>query len=321
MERALSAPPPLRVSVRHEQAGVRLDVLVGGLEGVGSRAEAQRLIDAGRVTVDGIGVRRRHLVAAGEVVEVHPNPPPTTDLTPQEVPFVVRYEDEDVIVVDKPAGVVTHPSRGHAEGTLVHGLLARGVAGGDDPSRPGIVHRLDRDTSGLLVVARTPRAHRRLTRMMRERRVERRYLALVHGTMPAALTIDRPVGRDRRVRTRMSTATTVGREAVTHLRLLERLGDFSLVEARLETGRTHQIRVHLEAVGHPVVGDPVYGRRGEAFGLGRQFLHAAELVFPHPETGEPVAVTSPLPADLESALAAARRRAAAPATRVRRISR
>lgn len=321
MERALSAPPPLRVSVGKEQAGVRLDVLVGGLEGVGSRAEAQRLIDAGRVTVDGIGVRRRHLVAAGELVEVHPNPPPTTDLTPQEVSFVVRYEDEHVIVVDKPAGVVTHPSRGHAEGTLVHGLLARGVAGGEDPSRPGIVHRLDRDTSGLLVVARTPRAHRRLTRMMRERRVERRYLALVHGTMPAALTIDRPVGRDRRVRTRMSTATTVGRDAVTHLRLLEDLGDFSLVEARLETGRTHQIRVHLEAVGHPVVGDPVYGRRGEAFGLGRQFLHAAELVFPHPETGEPVAVKSPLPADLEEALAAARRRAAAPAARVRRISR
>jgi 23S rRNA pseudouridine1911/1915/1917 synthase len=303
--------------VDDEQAGVRLDVLVGGLEGVESRAEGQRLIDAGRVTVNGQSVRRRHLVSVGEVVEVQPQAAPTSDLAPQEVPFVIRYEDEHVMVVDKPAGVVTHPSRGHSEGTLVHGLLAHGVAGGDDPARPGIVHRLDRDTSGLLVVARTPRAHRRLTRMMRDRLVERRYLVLVHGEMPPALTIDRPVGRDRRVRTRMSTSTTVGRDAVTHIRVLEQLDNFGLLEAKLETGRTHQIRVHLEAVGHPVVGDPVYGRRGEDFGLARQFLHAAELSFPHPETDEPIHVSSPLPPDLEAALEAARRRTKPAATRIR----
>lgn len=315
------APPDVTLVVDAEQAGARLDVLVGSLPGVESRAEAQRLIDADRVTVDGNLVRRRHLVAEGERVQVKPQAAPTTTLAPQQVDFVVMYEDDDVIVVDKPAGVVTHPSRGHAEGTLVHGLLARGVAGGDDPTRPGIVHRLDRDTSGLLVVARTPRAHRRLTKMMRERLVERRYLALVHGQMPPALTIDRPVGRDRRVRTRMSTSTTVGRDAVSHVRVVEQVGGFGLVEVRLETGRTHQIRVHLEAVGHPVVGDPVYGRRGENFGLARQFLHAAELTFPHPETDEIISVSSPLPPDLQAALDAARSRARPAAVRVRRVSR
>jgi 23S rRNA pseudouridine1911/1915/1917 synthase len=304
-----------------DREGTRLDVLVGAIDAVGSRAEAQRLIDAGRVTVDGKSVKRRYLVRAGEVVEVHPLPPPTTELAPEEVPVIVRYEDEHLIVVDKPAGIVTHPSRGHAAGTLVHGLLGRGVAGGEDPTRPGIVHRLDRDTSGLLVVARTPRAHRRLTRLMRERQVERRYLALVHGRMPPALTIDRPVGRDRRVRTRMSTVTDAGRPAVTHVRLLEDLDRFSLVEARLETGRTHQIRVHLEAVGHPVVGDRVYGRRPETLGLSRQFLHAAELAFPHPETGARIAVTSPLPADLQAALERARRSATAPDEPSGRVSR
>jgi 23S rRNA pseudouridine1911/1915/1917 synthase len=314
----VNTAPAVTLRVDAEQAGTRLDVVVGSLPGVESRAEAQRLIDAGRVTVDGRSVRRRHLVAEGETLEVHPQAPPTTDLVPQEVAFTVRYEDDHLMVVDKPAGVVTHPSRGHAAGTLVHGLLARGAAGGDDPTRPGIVHRLDRDTSGLLVVARTPRAHRRLTRLMRERSVQRRYLALVHGQMPPALTIDRPVGRDRRVRTRMSTSTAVGRDAVTHVRVLEQLGNFTLVEARLETGRTHQIRVHLEAVGNPVVGDPVYGRRGENFGLTRQFLHAAELEFPHPETGETISISSPLPDDLQTALEAARRRTKPAATRITR---
>jgi 23S rRNA pseudouridine1911/1915/1917 synthase len=313
--------PTVTLVVDDDQAGTRVDIVVGGLPGVESRAEGQRLIDAGRVTVNGQAVRRRHLVATGEVLEVRPQAAPTTDLAPQEVDFDVRYEDEDLFVIDKPAGVVTHPSRGHMEGTLVHGLLARGVAGGDDPTRPGIVHRLDRDTSGLLVVARTPRAHRRLTRMMRERLIERRYLSLVHGSMPPALTIDRPVGRDRRVRTRMSTSTMVGRDAVTHVRVVEALGHFDLIEARLDTGRTHQIRVHLEAVGHPVVGDPVYGRPGEDFGLTRQFLHAAELSFPHPETDEMIAISSPLPADLQGALDAARRRTKPAAQRARRVSR
>jgi 23S rRNA pseudouridine1911/1915/1917 synthase len=182
------------------------------------------------------------------------------------------------------------------------------VAGGDDPTRPGIVHRLDRDTSGLLVVARSPRAHRRLQRMLRRREIERRYTVLVHGEAPAARTVDRPIGRHPRARTRMSVQLPEerARHAVTHLRLLERLGRYSLVEARLDTGRTHQIRVHLEAEGLPVAGDPVYGRRSDELGLERQFLHASELVFPHPDTGEEVHARSPLPDDLSRALARAR---------------
>jgi 23S rRNA pseudouridine1911/1915/1917 synthase len=263
------------------------------------------------VLVDGAPRPKRHLLAEGETVEARPAPPAPSELVPEAVPMTVRYEDEHLLVVDKPAGVVTHPSAGHTSGTLVHGLLAREIAGGGDPTRPGIVHRLDRDTSGLLVVARSERAHRRLQRMLRERLVDRRYLVLVHGAPPPALTIDRPIGRDRRVRTRMSVAAPEGREAVTHLRLLERLGPVSLMEARLETGRTHQIRVHLESVGHPVVGDRVYGRRPDTLGLDRQFLHSARLAFPHPLTGEPVEVESPLPDDLRAALERARRAAGA----------
>lgn len=280
---------------------------MGALEEVGSRAEAQRLIDAGRVTVDGEPRPKRHLVGAGQVLRVRPAAAPPSDLVPAEVPMTVRYEDAHLLVVDKPAGVVTHPSAGHREGTLVHGLLAHAIAGGQDPTRPGIVHRLDRDTSGLLVVARSERAHRRLQRALRDRDVERLYLTLVHGALPPALTVDRPIGRDRRVRTRMAVDDAEGRSAVTHVRRLEDLGRFTFAEARLETGRTHQIRVHLDAVGHPVVGDRVYGRREETLGLDRQFLHAARLAFPHPETGERVEVESPLPHDLELALRRARR--------------
>ena len=304
-------PSPVRLVVAPQDAGRRLDAVVGALEEVGSRAEAQRLIEAGRVLVEGRAVPKRHLLAEGESVEVRPAPPPPSELVPEDVPMIVRYEDDHLLVVDKPAGVVVHPSAGHREGTLVHGLVARDIAGGQDPTRPGIVHRLDRDTSGLLVVARSERTHRRLKRMLRDRAVDRRYIALVHGTAPPALTIDRTVGRDRRARTRMAVGAADGREAVTHLRRLEDLGRFSLLEARLETGRTHQIRVHLESVGHPVVGDRVYGRRPDDLGLERQFLHSARLAFPHPETGEPVEVESPLPDDLRRALALARRGAPA----------
>ena len=310
-------PAPVRTTIGAADAGRRLDAVVGGLEPVGSRAEAQRLIEAGRVLVNGRVVPKRHLMAPGESLEVRPAAPPPSELVPEVVPFVVRYEDEHLLVVDKPAGVVTHPSAGHSAGTLVHGLLAHAIAGGADPSRPGIVHRLDRDTSGLLVVARSERAHRRLQKMMRDRLVARHYLVLVHGAPPPALSIDRPIGRDRGVRTRMAIDPLGGRDAVTHVRRLEDLGRVALLEARLETGRTHQIRVHLDSVGHPVVGDRVYGRREATLGLDRQFLHAARLAFTHPETGEPIEVESPLPHDLELALARARREAATPAPRRR----
>ena len=286
-------------------SGRRLDVVVGALEEVGSRAEAQRLIEDGRVLVDGAPRAKRHAVREGEVIEVRTREHVPSDLEPEEVPFTVRHRDEDLLVVDKPAGVVTHPSRGHEGGTLVHGLLALAVAGGDDPTRPGIVHRLDRDTSGLLVVARNERTHRRLGRMMRRREIERTYVALVHGPTAPAFSVDRPIARDPRRRTRMAVVPE-GREAVTHARRIEEIGRLALLEVRLETGRTHQIRVHMESVGTPVVGDPVYGRREPSLGLDRQFLHAARLAFPHPSGEGVVEVESPLPPDLEAALARAR---------------
>ena len=304
-------PREVRFVTGLEDAGRRVDVVVGERPEVGSRAEAQRLIDAGRVEVDGRAVAKRHGLVAGSAVTVRPAPRATTALEPEDVPFIVRYEDDVLLVVDKPAGVVTHPGRGHASGTLVHGLLARGIRGGGDAERPGIVHRLDRDTSGLLVVAKTDRAHRRLQRMLREHTVDRRYVVLVHGSFPPALTIDRPIGRDRRHRTRMSTRSDQPREARTHFRRTAAFDRHSLLEARLETGRTHQIRVHLEAVGFPVVGDPVYGRRGNELGLERQFLHARRIAFTHPETGEPVEVESELPPDLGVVLSALERDAAA----------
>ena len=284
-----------------DAAGRRADVVVGAIPEVGSRAEAQRLIEAGRVLIDGTAVTKRRVLVNGErlVIELIPKPP--SGLTPQDVPLVVRYEDAELVVVDKPAGVVTHPSKGHESGTLVHGLLAHGIAGGDI-ERPGIVHRLDRDTSGLLVVAKSDGAHRRLQSMMSERLIERRYLVLVHGAFPPALTVDRPIGRDRRNRTRMSTQTDRPRDARTHFRRVTAYPRHSLLEARLDTGRTHQIRVHLEAAGFPVVGDPVYGRRGNELGMTRQFLHAWHLAFLHPQTNEPIEVESRLPADLAAVL-------------------
>lgn len=283
-------------------------MFVAALQDVGSRAEAQRLIAEGRVTVNGRPARKRDAVAAGDAVEVRPHAAPSTELVPDhDVPFTVAYEDEHLLVIDKPAGVVVHPARGHDTGTLVHGLIAHDAAGGDDPTRPGIVHRLDRDTSGLLVVARSPRAHRRLQRMLKERVVERRYLTLVHGEPPPAMTIDRPLARHPRDRTRMAVVAG-GREAVTHVKVRERFPGLALCEVRLETGRTHQIRVHLESVNHPVVGDPVYGRGRGTLGLGRQFLHAWRLTFPHPEVeGRTVEAESPLPDDLAEVLDRLRR--------------
>ncbi len=228
-------------------------------------------------------------------------------------PFTIAYQDEHLIVVDKGPGVVVHPARGHREDTLAQ-LLAPlladedGAAGeGEDAERRGIVHRLDRDTSGLLVVARTDEALARLQAALAERLIEREYLALVEGRPPARTgTIEAPIGRDPRVRTRMAVGGAGQREARTHFTLERALADTSLLRLRLETGRTHQIRVHLQAIGHPVAGDPEYGTAG-LLGLERQFLHATRLAFEHPITGERVEVPSPLPADLQAALERAER--------------
>jgi 23S rRNA pseudouridine1911/1915/1917 synthase len=293
---------PEESTVPGDAAGERLDVFLA--DRAGSRAAAQRLIDGGHVTVDGERRSKRHLLSGGERIAVsEPAPAPEADVEPAR--FAIAWEDEHLLVVDKPAGVVVHPAHGHPQGTLVQALAGK-VAGGDQPDRPGIVHRLDRDTSGLLVVARSEAVHAALKALIASRAVEREYLALVEGRPPARRgTIDAPLGRDRRVRTRVSTDTDEPREAVTHFEVDEALPHDTLLRVRLETGRTHQIRAHLKAIGHPVAGDPEYGPAGR-HGLQRQFLHSARLAFPHPVTGERVEVRSPLPDDLAAALDRAR---------------
>jgi 23S rRNA pseudouridine1911/1915/1917 synthase len=291
-----------------EEAGSRLDALLSAQEEVPSRAAAQRLIDRGAVTVDGERRSKGHRVAEGELVVADLDEPDTPG-EPADVPYRVAYEDEHLLVVDKPAGVVVHPAPGHRGPTLAEALAGR-AAGGLDPERAGIVHRLDRDTSGLLVVAKSEEAHAALQGMMRERRVRREYLALVSGSPDADTgTIDAPLGRDRVRRTVVSGSTDRPRAAVTHFRVLERLPRTTLLEVVLDTGRTHQIRAHLAAIGHPVCGDPQYGGRdcGRRLGLNRQFLHSASLMFIDPFSGEEVRCESKPPADLRRALDAARR--------------
>src|SRR3954469_15965480 len=289
----------MRFAVTDEQAGERLDVVLG--EAVGSRAKAQRLIDAERVTVNGAVRPKRHRVHAGDAIECTPEEEkeePAGEAT-GDVEFLVAYEDDVLTVVDKPAGLVVHPAPGHPTGTLAQAL------GGH------LVHRLDRDTSGLLVVAKTEAAHAALQAALQRREVTRGYLALVEGRPPARSgTIDAPIGRDRRLRTRHSTDTDEPREAVTEFTLERALPRATLLRVRLQTGRTHQIRAHLQAIGHPVCGDPEYGTPG-LYGLERQFLHAEHLAFTHPVTGAAIDLHSPLPADLAQALERAARPAGA----------
>jgi 23S rRNA pseudouridine1911/1915/1917 synthase len=250
--------------------------------------------------VDGERRPKSFRLEGGEEVGFEP-PEPEPRLEPEEVPLRIAYEDEHLLVVDKPAGIVVHPAPGHPTGTLVHGLLGE-LGGGEAPERPGIVHRLDRDTSGLLVAARTEDAYRGLRDLVERRELERRYKALVRGRPQSRRgRIEAPIGRDRHEPTRMSLDTDTPRDAVTHFEVERLLDGHALLDVRLETGRTHQIRVHLAAIGLPVVGDPVYGVRDPE--LGRQFLHAWRLAFRHPVTGEQVEVESPLPADLQTALA------------------
>jgi len=252
------------------------------------------------VLVDGLKRPKSHKLQGGEEVELDTSPIAERPLEEEPLEIRIAYEDEHLLVVDKPAGLVVHPGAGNPTGTLVQGLLSRGVAGGK-ATRPGIVHRLDRDTSGLLVVARSEDAYEKLRTLVKGHELEREYLALVRGR-PRSRSgrIEAPIGRDRREPTRMSLDTELPRDALTHFEVAELFREHALLRVRLETGRTHQIRVHLGAIGLPVVGDPVYGVPEP--GLRRQFLHAARLAFPHPITGERVETESPLPADLEAAL-------------------
>ncbi|MDI3281180.1 MAG: RluA family pseudouridine synthase [Bacillota bacterium] len=290
-----------------EAAGSRLDVFLAAHHLVPSRSAAQRLIEGGRVLVDGAAVRKpSYRLRPGERVEVRLPPPAPVEVVPEEIPLDILYEDEDLVVVNKPRGMPVHPGAGRSSGTLVNALLAhcRDLSGVGGALRPGIVHRLDKDTTGLLVVAKHDAAHLHLARQIKERRVTRIYLALVHGRLPAAEgKIEAPIGRHPVARKKMAVVARRGRAALTYYRVLEEWARFSLLEVKLGTGRTHQIRVHLAYLGHPVAGDPTYGRRRAELGLEGQALHAAVLGFCHPRTGEYVEFSAPPPEDFQRALA------------------
>jgi 23S rRNA pseudouridine1911/1915/1917 synthase len=290
--------------VPSEAAGGRLDQFLA--ERVGSRAQAQRRIEAGDVLLDGVPGRKNDRLRGGETITLAPANAVQQRAAEVGAPqLTIAYEDDQLLVVAKAAGVVVHPAGPHRDGTLSQALAARGAAGGER-WRPGIVHRLDKDTSGLLVVAKSEEAHRRLKAALAAREIVREYLALVEGRPPSRSgTIDAPLGRDRRARTRMSIDTDKPRVARTHFELEEALPAASLLRVRLETGRTHQIRAHFQAIGHPVCGDREYGTPG-LYGLRRQFLHAARLELAQPFTGERIVIESALPDDLAGALARAR---------------
>jgi 23S rRNA pseudouridine1911/1915/1917 synthase len=289
-------------------AGRRLDVLLAQLEPGLSRAGAQRLIERGDVTVEGRRAKPAHRVREGERIEGRVPGPASAGLEPEPIPLCIVHEDSDLIVVDKPAGLVVHPAPGHASGTLVHALLhhCADLSGVGGVARPGIVHRLDKGTSGLLVAAKHDRAHRALAAQFKLHSIDREYLALVRGA-PRAQSgeVDAPIGRHPVDRKRFSTRARLGRAARTLWSVERRLAGHTLLRVRLETGRTHQIRVHLASIGLPIAGDPVYGggRKLSALpGLSRPALHAALLGFVHPRTGERLRFSSELPEDLARVL-------------------
>ncbi len=292
-------------------AGERLDKYLAQTISDLSRAQVQRLIAAGRVTVNGESVNKASLrLEVGDEVMVRVPPPESTEVHPEAIPLSIVYEDDDLLVVDKPAGMVVHPAHGHRSGTLVNALLSRypqlAEVGGAE--RAGIVHRLDKDTSGLILVAKNEAAQQELQRQFKHHAVEKVYLALVEGRLePERGIIDAPIGRDKQQRKRMAVVRS-GRQASTAYRVIERFEDHTLVEVRPQTGRTHQIRVHFAFIGHPLVGDRVYGYRRQRLGLGRQFLHAQALSFRLPSSGEVVEFHSPLPDDLRQVLADLRAR-------------
>ena len=286
-----------------QDAAKRLDLYLHEQLPQYSRSRLQSWIKSGRVMVDGAAAKASHQVKADELVEVSPSELPSLRAFAEDLPVRILYEDAAVIAVDKPAGMVVHSGAGNHSGTLVNALLHRfqtlsGV-GGDE--RPGIVHRLDRHTSGVLLVARTDAAHQNLAAQFSSRQVEKVYLALVHGRLSREQgRVEKPVERDPVRRIKMTASTGSGRNALTEYRTVRRFEKHTLLEVRILTGRTHQIRVHLSSIGHPVVGDPLYG--APASPLGRYFLHSHRIGFVSPATGKPVQVTSPLPPELEAHL-------------------
>lgn len=287
------------ILLRADRAGERADQLLARLVPELTRSAAQRLLEEGAVTLGGRPVKKNYKAAEGDVLEVRLPEPEPVDVLPQAIPLDVAYEDADVIVVNKPVGLVVHPAAGHPDGTLVNALLYHcdeSLSGINGALRPGIVHRIDRDTSGLLIAAKNDYAHQALAAQLQDHSLARVYEAVAVGSFREdGGTVDAPIGRHPVDRKRMAVEPRTGRPAVTHWSVLARYRGFTHVECRLETGRTHQIRVHLASIGHPLLGDTVYGSRKPWPGLAGQCLHARRLKFIHPSTGRPVELECPLP--------------------------
>jgi 23S rRNA pseudouridine1911/1915/1917 synthase len=298
--------------MRAAAPGGRLDLVLTGQWGAFSRSRLQQLIRQGKVMVNGRPITKPgHRLEGGEAIELQVPAPRPSELVPEDLPLVIIYEDDNILVIDKPAGMVVHPSAGHDRGTLVHAVLAHApdIAGVGGERRPGVVHRLDKDTSGLIVLAKNDQAHRSLQAQFKDRSVEKVYLALVDGAPPApAGVVQAAIGRDPKNRKRMSVLAQGGREAETIYRTLESFASHTLLEVKPHSGRTHQIRLHMAFLGCPVVGDRVYGKRRPTLPLPRHFLHAAELSITLPGERQPIKFHSPLPAELEVILVDLRRR-------------
>ena len=289
-----------------EKTGERIDALLPHIVPDLSRSAAQKLVEIGAVTVNGGPVRKNYRSASGDVIEVTLPEPEETALVPQNIPLDVVYEDADVIVVNKPRGMVVHPAPGHPDGTLVNALLwhcGDSLSGVGGEKRPGIVHRIDMDTSGLIIAAKNDFAHQGLSAQLSDHSMFRIYECVVYGRLREdSGTVDAPIGRHPVDRKRMCIDARGGRPAVTHWELIARYNGFTHVRCRLETGRTHQIRVHMESIGHPITGDLVYGKKAPCKGLSGQCLHARELEFTHPRSGERIHLTCPLPEYFEEFL-------------------
>ena len=288
-----------------EFAGERIDKALSLMESTWSRSQIGNWLEQERITVNGVNVKAKYKVKAGDVIEIDvPDVMEELEIIPEDLNLEIVYEDADVLVVNKPRGMVVHPAPGHASGTLVNGLMhhCKDLSGINGVARPGIVHRIDKDTSGLLMVAKNDIAHESLVNQLVEKSVTRRYTALVHGHIAHEKgTVDAPIGRDQKDRQKQAVVDK-GKHAVTHFQVIEHLGEFTLVECRLETGRTHQIRVHMNYIGFPLAGDPKYGPK-KTIDIGGQVLHAGVLGFVHPGTKEYLEFSSPLPADFQELLA------------------
>lgn len=287
----------VKITVEEKDSGQRIDKLLMIYLGDMSRTQIQQLIRQQHVKINGNIIKASYKVEAGDQCEVSIPEPESTDILPENIPLDIVYEDSDVVVVNKPSGMIVHPSAGIYSGTLVNALLyhCRDLSGINGVMRPGIVHRIDKETSGLLMVAKNDLSHQSLSEQLQEHTVIRRYLALVHGLIPHEFgRIEAPIGRDPRDRQKMTCTDKNAKEAITNFKVIERFRDMSLVECRLETGRTHQIRVHMQYIGHPVYGDPQYGLKRDDTTHG-QYLHAKILGFIHPRTKEEMYFESELP--------------------------